>query len=197
MPPAPTSGLPFQLEQHDPCMISEEKEFCYCPHNPVKAENQWPNPIYLISYTTWKLRLGVSVPASSRKAASASTCLLAHCPFTPVLAWALFFKKSSPHFLAGSGEGVGSPPAWKHSTSPPASHLFSDGAIQHTFLFLRPRNFYQINRCRPAVRAHACNPRTLEVESGGSGVQGWSPYRVSSSPGWATGDPVSAEQKAK
>lgn len=58
MPPPPTSGLPFQLEQHDPCMISEEKEFCCCPHNPVKSENHWPNPIHLISHTMWKLRPG-------------------------------------------------------------------------------------------------------------------------------------------
>lgn len=117
MPPAPTSGLPFQLEQHDPCMISEEKEFCYCPHNPVKAENQWPNPIHLISYTTWKLRLGVSVPASSRKAASASTCLLAHCPFTPVLAWALFFffkKELTP--LSGW--------PWRRGGEPPSLETF-------------------------------------------------------------------------
>lgn len=112
MPPAPTSGLPFQLEQHDPCMISEEKEFCYCPHNPVKAENQWPNPIHLISYTTWKLRLGDSVPASSRKSASASACLLAHCPFTPVLAWALFKKKKKrahPTFWLALEKGWGAP----------------------------------------------------------------------------------------
>lgn len=47
----PASGLPFLLEQHDPCMISEEKEFCCCPHNPVKSENHWLNPIHLISHT--------------------------------------------------------------------------------------------------------------------------------------------------
>lgn len=111
---SPRSGLPFQLEQHDPCMISEEKEFCCCPHNPVKSENHWPNPIHLISHTMWKLRPGDRVSQHPPgKAAAACACLLAHYPFTPGLAWALPKKKKAhptfPTFWLVLEKGWGAP----------------------------------------------------------------------------------------
>lgn len=120
-------------------MISEEKEFCCYPHNPKKSENHWRNPIYLISHTMWKPRLRdrVSQHPLGRQQPPAPDSHSAHGLVLSLSAGLDSSERSSPHFLADPREGVGSPQAWNHSTSPHLLPIFAGmGQSSMRFFFL-------------------------------------------------------------
>lgn len=120
--PPPQSGFPFYPEQRDPCMISEEKEFCCYPHNPKKSENHWLNPIYLISHTMWKLRLRyrVSQHPPERQQPPAPDSQSTVQSFPSVLAWAPL-KEAHPTSWLTPEKGWGAP---KLGTIPPPHTCF-------------------------------------------------------------------------